>query len=99
MFSYRVRLRNVTNRIKLRITKATTSKIAQKAYGPAPNPIGGRGSIHITPPALMEDPKKRVAIKMTIIPKNVRVKPRRNSLNGVVHSKDSNTGASRLSLL
>ncbi|MFQ5999559.1 MAG: hypothetical protein ACE5J6_02150 [Candidatus Bathyarchaeia archaeon] len=88
----------MTKRTKLRIAKATTSKIAQKAYGPAPNPIGGSGSIHITTPALLGDPKKIVAIIMMIIPKNVRVKPRRNSLNGVGHGKGSNTGASRLSL-
>jgi len=86
-------------RTKVRIAKAMTSKIAQKAYGPAPNPMGGSGSIHITPPALLDDPKKIVAIVRTIIPKNIRMKPNRNSLNGVGHGKASNTGASRLRLL
>jgi len=58
--------------------------------------MGGSGSIHITPPALLGDPKKMVAITMRIIPTNMRMKPNRNNLNGVGHGKASNTGASRL---
>ena len=50
-------------------------------------------------PASMDAPNKTVAIIITIIPANMRTKPKRNSLNGVDHWKDSNAEVSRLRLL
>ena len=71
-------------KIKPTTVKATLSNITQKACGPVPNPIGGRGNIHMkAPPA--DVPNKTVAINITIIPVNMRTKPKRNSLSGVDH--------------
>ena len=98
-YFYRARLRNVINRTRPKIVKATASKIIQKAYGPTPKPIGGKGSIHMTVPALMDSPKKTVATIITIIPINIRMKPKRNTLNGVCHGKCSSAGVSFLRLL
>jgi len=93
---YRARLRNMMNRIRQKIAKPTASKVAQKACGPAPNPIGGSGGIHMKAPPSMDAPKKIAAIIMMIIPMNMRMKPMRNSLNGAGHGKDTNAGAPRL---
>jgi hypothetical protein len=84
------------NRTRPKIVKATASKIIQRAYGPAPKPMGGSGSIHMTVPALMDAPKKTVATIITIIPMNIRMKPTRKTLNGVCHGKDSGAGVSLL---
>jgi len=96
---YRARFRNAINKTKPRTVKATLSKIAQKAYGPVPNPIGGNGNIHIMAPAPTGVPNKIVAIITTIIPVNMRTNPKRNSLNGVDHWKYSKAEVSRLRLL
>ncbi|MFQ5836295.1 MAG: hypothetical protein ACE5HG_00400 [Candidatus Bathyarchaeia archaeon] len=93
---YRARFRNVINKTRPRTVKATPSRITQKAYGPVPNPIGGSGNIHMMAPAPADVPNKTVAIIITIIPTNMRIKPKRNSLNGVDHWKDSNAEVSRL---
>jgi len=97
-FFYLARLRNVINRTRPKIVKTTASKISQKAYGPTPKPMGGSGSIHIKVPALMDAPKNTAAI-ITIIPMNTRMKPKRNTLNGVCHGKDSSAGVSLLNRL
>ena len=96
---YRARFRNMINKIRPRTVRATPSKITQKAYGPVPNPIGGSGNIQIMAPASMDAPNKTAATIITIIPTNMRTKPKRNSLNGVDHWKDSNAEVSRLRLL
>jgi hypothetical protein len=69
------------------------NKIARNAYCPAPNPIGGRGGIKMKTPTPAGTPEKTAAVNMRIIPANMRMKPNRNSLNGVGHGKAS-TGAS-----
>lgn len=68
-------------------------------YDPVPKPIGGRGNTQIMAPASMDVPNKTAAIIITIIPANMRTKPKRNSLNGVDHRKDSDGEVSSLRLL
>lgn len=77
----------------LRTARATLSMIAQKAYGPAPNPIGGNGGIHTKTPELVDPPKKGVVIVTRIIPTNMKRKPRKKSLRGIDHENTPITGA------
>ena len=87
------------NRTRPKTVKATANKITQKAYGPTPKHMGGRGSIRMKVPALMDAPKKTVATIITIIPMNIKMKPKKNTLNGVCHGRDSGAGVSLLKRL
>jgi len=66
---------------------------------PVPKPIGGKGNTQIIAPASMDAPNKTAATIITIIPANMTTKPKRNSLNGVGHGKDSDGEVSWVRLL
>ena len=64
-------------------------------YDPAPN-IMGIGPTKIIVPIVAGAPERIAVIIMKIIPMKIKLKPKRNSLNGVDNGKASNAGASGL---